>query len=122
MDKISLQQMEFFGYHGVIPEENRLGQRFVVDLDCHMDLVRAGSSDRVEDTVNYSELYKSVKEIVEGKPVQLIETLAAHIASAVLDGYTKVNEVTVRVTKPHPPFDIHFDGVYVEISRCRHSS
>lgn len=60
-----------------------------------------------------------VKKIVETKSFKLIEALAEHIASSVLDTYTVINAVTVKVTKPHPPFDIHFQGVTVELHRTR---
>lgn len=119
MDKMTLKGMQFFGYHGVIPEENKLGQRYGVELELSMDLEQAAIRDDLSLTVNYAELYALVKSIVEGPPSKLIEALAGRIASALLDTYTMINEVTVRVTKPHPPFDIHFDGVTVELRRKR---
>jgi dihydroneopterin aldolase len=119
MDRMLLKQMVFFGYHGVIPEENRLGQKYIVDLDLRLDLSRAAASDDVEDTVNYAEVHALVKGIVEGPAVKLIETLAGNIASAVLGTYTSIHEATVSVTKPNPPFDITFDGVTVELRRTR---
>ncbi|WP_270167127.1 dihydroneopterin aldolase [Paenibacillus sp. SYP-B4298] len=119
MDTMVLRGMQFFGYHGVFPEENKLGQRFGVELELDLDLRRAGESDDLEQTVNYAELHALVKQIVEGPPFKLIEALANEIASRVLDTYTIINEVAVRVTKPHPPFEIHFDGVVVELRRKR---
>jgi dihydroneopterin aldolase len=116
-----LSRMQFYGYHGVFPEENKLGQRFYVDLELSLDLSKAGQTDDLEQTVNYAEVYERVKRIVEGKPFRLIEALAENVASDVLHQYTSVNDVTVRVVKPHPPFDIHFDGVTVEINRKRAS-
>lgn len=119
MDRMLVKRMVFFGYHGVIPEENRLGQKYYVDLDMRLDLARAAATDDVADTVNYAEVHALVKEIVEGAPVKLIETLAQNIASAVLGTYTSIIETTVSVTKPNPPFDITFDGVTVELRRRR---
>lgn len=119
MDRLILRRMEFFGYHGVFPEENRLGQKFLVDLELSLDLSRSASSDDVKDTVNYADVYAMVKEIVEGPPVKLIETLAEKIASKVLGTYTIVYEAAVSVTKPHPPLDITFGGVTVELRRRR---
>lgn len=119
MDRMQLKRMVFFGYHGVIPEENRLGQKYYVDLDMRLDLDRAAKSDDVQDTVNYADVHSLVKEIVEGPHVKLIETLAHNIASAVLGTYTSIIEMTVSVTKPNPPFDITFDGVTVELRRRR---
>lgn len=119
MDRMTLRGMEFFGYHGVIPEENKLGQRFRVELELRLDLREAAARDDIEASANYAEVHALVKEVVEGPPCKLIEALAGRIATRVLDTYTMVNEATVRVTKPHPPFDIHFDGVVVELSRKR---
>ncbi|MBH5320672.1 dihydroneopterin aldolase [Paenibacillus sp. GSMTC-2017] len=119
MDHMIVKGMRFYGYHGVFPEENRLGQKFYVDLDLQMDLEKAAQSDDLNATINYAELHALTKEIVEGPPFKLIEALTGHIASRVLEAYTMINEVTVRVTKPNPPFDIHFDGVTIELRRKR---
>lgn len=119
LDTIELIGMRFFGYHGVFPEENRLGQQFIVDAILYMDLSEAGRADDLELTVNYAEVYRAIKQIVEGKPFRLIEALTECIAQALLDTYTKVEQITVRVTKPHPPFEAHFDGVATEMTRKR---
>ncbi|WP_410772315.1 dihydroneopterin aldolase [Fontibacillus sp. BL9] len=119
MDKMIIRRMEYFGYHGVFDEEQKLGQRFYVDLTLELDLRRAGQNDDLAETVNYAEVHELVKAIVEQKSFKLIEALAEHIASSVLDTYTMVDALTVGVTKPHPPFDIHFEGVTVELHRSR---
>ena len=65
-DKIHLSGMVFYGFHGVSPAEQEVGQRFVVDLEVHLDLRAAGLSDRLPDTASYTELYNVVKDILEG--------------------------------------------------------
>jgi dihydroneopterin aldolase len=119
MDKMSLHRMEYYGYHGVFEEERKLGQRYYIDLELELDLQAAGLTDDLTQTVNYAEVHVTVKNIVETKSFKLIEALGEHIASALLDTYTVINAVTVKVTKPHPPFDIHFQGVTVELRRTR---
>ena len=119
MDRMLVKGMQFYGYHGVFEEENRLGQKFGVDLELLLDLEKAATMDDLEATVNYAELHALTKKIVEGTPFKLIEALAGSIATQLLSAYTMINEVTVRVTKPNPPFDIHFDGVTVELRRKR---
>jgi 7,8-dihydroneopterin aldolase/epimerase/oxygenase len=119
MDKMIIKGMKFYGYHGVFPEENKLGQKYYVDIELDMDLEQAAVTDDLSRTVNYAEIHALAKTIVEGPPYKLIEALTGHIATRVLEVYTMVNEVTVRVTKPNPPFDIHFDGVTVELRRKR---
>jgi dihydroneopterin aldolase len=119
MDKLLLERMEFYGYHGVHAEENKLGQQFIADVELYLDLSAAGRSDELDRTINYALVYEQVREIVEGKPFRLIEALAEHIASALLAAYSPLQQVKVRVTKPNPPFPIHFRGVTVEIMRKR---
>jgi len=119
MDTIKLERIQLYGRHGVYPEENRLGQRFYISLELKLDLREAGMTDDLDRTVNYAEVYDVTKRIVEGEPFKLIEALAETIASRLLDTYAKIHEVTVRVVKPHPPFDIVFDGVTVEVTRNR---
>jgi 7,8-dihydroneopterin aldolase/epimerase/oxygenase len=119
MDKMSLHRMEFYAYHGVFEEENRLGQKFLVDIELHLDLAAAGRKDDLSLTVNYAELYEHIRLIVENDTFKLIESVAEAIASRVLQLYTMIEQLTVRVTKPNPPFRANFDGVTVEIHRRR---
>lgn len=119
MDKIYVNKMEFYGYHGVFPEENKLGQRFVVDLSVSLDLTRAGQTDQLEHSVNYGELYSVCQEIVEGKPAKLVETVAERIAGKILKDFPLVSEVTVKLIKPDPPIPGHYESVAIEITRRR---
>ncbi|MDT3428732.1 dihydroneopterin aldolase [Paenibacillus forsythiae] len=119
MDKMKLHRMEYYGYHGVFEEERKLGQRYYIDLELELDLSGAGRSDDLQQTVNYAEAHALVKNIVEQESYKLIEALGERIASVLLHTYTIINAVTVKVTKPHPPFDVHFQGVTVELRRTR---
>ncbi|MBC8080286.1 MAG: 2-amino-4-hydroxy-6-hydroxymethyldihydropteridine diphosphokinase [Gorillibacterium sp.] len=119
MDKMILSQMAFYGYHGVLPEENKLGQRFLADVELSLPLSRAGYMDDLEETVNYAELYERIKNIVENRTFKLIEAVAEHVAADLLEHYSILQEVMVRITKPNPPFNIHFEGASVEICRRR---
>jgi 7,8-dihydroneopterin aldolase/epimerase/oxygenase len=119
MDKIYVTRMQFYGYHGVFPEETRLGQRFMVDLVVDVDLKKAGQSDNLDESINYGELYQLCKDIVEGKPFKLVEAVAEEIASRCLGEYPKAQSVTVKVIKPDPPIQGHYESVAVEIMRSR---
>lgn len=120
MDKIFMNEMEFYGYHGVFPEETRLGQRFRVSAVIEMDLQPAGCSDELEKTVNYAQVYELCKEIVEGQPYKLIETVAERIAGAILDRFQMVHSTTIKIIKPNPPIPGIYESVAVEITRSRH--
>ena len=102
-DQILLEGMVFYGYHGVHEEEQRLGQRFVVDLEAACDLQPAAVSDDLGLSVSYSDLFRITRSIVEGTPQALIESVAEAIATAILEQYPAIAEVTVTVRKPEAP-------------------
>ena len=111
--------MSFFGYHGVHPEERKLGQRFIVDLQVYLDLRAPGRSDALKDTISYSELYGIAKAVMEGEPHSLLESVAETIAQQVLDSFS-AEAVNVRVEKPSPPIaGAVLKGASVEVYRAR---
>lgn len=119
MDKIFVHGMKFYGYHGAFPEENKLGQRFHADVTLELDTRLAGASDDLDYTVNYAKVYEAAKEILEGDPVKLVETLTARLAKVLLDRFEVIDACVVKVTKPDPPIPGHYDLVAVEIRRER---
>ena len=121
-DRIILEGMQFYGFHGVNAEERSLGQSYVVDLAVEMDLGIPGKSDRLEDTVSYTHLYRSVRKVLEGESKNLLEATAEAVASRILDEFP-VNAVQVRVKKPRPPIKGSFvENAVVEIYRVREQS
>ena len=115
-DVLRLRNMRFFAYHGVCPEENRLGQAFEVDLEILGDFAKAGLSDDLDDAVDYARVLALVEDVVVHRRFRLIEALAAAIAQGVGEALAPV-ELTVRVRKPHPPVATQFDGIEVELRR-----
>jgi dihydroneopterin aldolase len=101
-DSVFLEGMQFYAYHGVNPEEQALGQRFIVDVELAADLRAAGRTDDLARTISYSAVYKRVREIVEGPSSKLIEALAEDIANALLSNFP-AGAVTVTVRKPEAP-------------------
>jgi 7,8-dihydroneopterin aldolase/epimerase/oxygenase len=100
-DSIVLEGMVFHGWHGTLPAERELGQPFVVSVELRLDLRPAGRSDDLSQTVDYGQVHQRAKEIVEGPPVNLTETVAERIAAAVVEEFPAVEAVRVRVAKPH---------------------
>lgn len=120
MDYIHLNEMEFYGYHGALPEEKKLGQRFRVTVSLATNLQEAGRTDNLDKTVNYAEVYELCKMIVEGEPVKLIETIAEIIARGIMESFPdKVSGVRVILVKPDPPIPGHYASVSVDITRGR---
>ncbi|MFE1665807.1 dihydroneopterin aldolase [Microbacterium sp. P02] len=117
-DRIAVSGIRARGFHGVYPDERRDGQEFVVDVGMDLDTRRAAETDDVLDTVHYGEVTEAVAAVVSGDPVDLIETLAARIATAVL-AFQLVEAVTVTVHKPDAPIPVPFADVTVTIHRRR---
>ena len=115
-DRIRLTGLRVRGHHGVLPEERRDGQEFVVDVALRLDLRRAGLSDDLADTVHYGVLAERLAAVVEGEPVDLLETLATRLAEVCLqDGRVTGAEVTVH--KPAAPIPFTFGDVSVTVVR-----
>ena len=120
-DRIVLEGMQFYGFHGVNPEEQALGQSYLVDLAVELDLSQAGQSDRLDDTVSYTHLYRVVQSVMEGESRNLLETAAQAIADRVLAQFP-VDAVSVSVKKPRPPVrGSVIEHAMVEIYRRRQS-
>lgn len=115
-DRLMLQNMIFYGYHGVFAAEKELGQRLEVDVELQLDLRAAGVNDDLEATINYVEVYTVVKEIVEERAFNLMEAVAEEIADTLLGAYSLL-EVCVRIRKPQPPVGGTMDCFVVEIRR-----
>lgn len=117
-DEITLTGVRAFGYHGVYADEKRDGQEFVVDAALSMSLRRAAETDDVTDTVHYGELAERIVALVEGEPVDLLETLAQRIADDVLTD-ERVASVRITVHKPQAPIPVPFGDVAVTVWRSR---
>lgn len=107
-----------YGYHGVLESERAKGQEFLVDVDLSGRFGKAVGSDDLRHTVNYAEIAKRVVAVVEGEPVNLIETLAGRIGDACL-AHPLVDAAHVTVHKPSAPVGVPFRDVTVMLSRLR---
>ena len=114
MTTIELAGLEVFGYHGANEDERRDGQRFLYDLE--LEVGEVGSSDRIEDAVDYREVAACVREVSEGRAFHLLEALAAAVADALLDRFP-VTRVRVRVRKPDVRLPVEHAAATVERSR-----
>ena len=117
-DRIVLHNMVFQGRHGVLEREQRDVQPFQVDVELLMNLQPAAVDDDLAKSVDYSKVFDATRQIVESTSYRLLEALAEAIAHELLVGFP-VQEVGVRVRKPHAPIDGIFDYAGVEIWRRR---
>lgn len=119
LDRISLKGVRARGFHGVLDEERRDGQEFRVDVVLGvLSISKAARSDDLRHTVDYGGVARAVVEVIEGPPVNLIETLAVALAERCL-AFDFVRAVTVTVHKPQAPIPVPFDDVSVTITRAQ---
>lgn len=115
-DCIELRGLRAMGVHGALPEEQTRAQPFEVDLDVYMDLTRAGTSDDLDDTLDYGALCDATVRVVGTERFRLLEALAERIA-AVVGADERVERVVVTVRKLRPPVPVALDRVGVRITR-----
>ena len=113
-DKLVLTNMVFYGYHGAFDAEKELGQKFEVDLEIYTDLQNLG--DDTDYAFNYVDVYTVVKEIVEDREFNLVESLAEAISTQVLAMYD-IKKLVTRVRKHQVPVGGYLDYLEVEITR-----
>ena len=111
---ISLRNIRFYAFHGVMPQERRVGGDFLVNLRVGYPLEQAMQSDEVGDTLNYATLYAVVKtEMMQ--PSNLLEHVAGRIAEAIAERFPQVTSIDLALTKQNPPMGADCDGAGVEI-------
>ncbi|WP_244513671.1 dihydroneopterin aldolase [Devosia insulae] len=118
-DRVILKDLGFFGYHGVMPEEAVLGQRFFVDLVCGADLTEAGRSDDLEHSISYAEIYDVAKTAFEAQRFKLIEAVGQHIVDRLFEAFPAIRWIEVRVKKPSAPIAMVAGEAAIELHRHR---
>lgn len=120
-DVLRLKGIVFHARHGSLGPERELDQQFDVDLEIMGDFKHAAKSDSLKEAVDYRILHQTVKKVMEGPSRHLLETLAEEIAVELL-ALRKFEGVTVRVCKPHVPYNGILKGAEVEITRWQHEA
>ncbi len=99
---ISLEGLEFFAYHGFYEEEQKIGNRYSIDVQIVTDLSEASQTDKLKATVNYGEVYRIISEVMK-QPAKLLERIAQKIIEQVRRDYPQIESVEVSVSKFNPP-------------------
>lgn len=118
-DRIILRDLGFYGFHGLFAEEERLGQRFFVDLECGVDLTAPGETDAIGHTVSYADIYDVVKATFETKRTKLIEALGQNIVTALFERFGDINWIIIRIRKPEAPIAMVRGEAAIELHRAR---
>lgn len=119
MDRILIEELEVYAYHGVAQEEKRLGQLFLISLEISVDLETAARSGILGATINYAEVCNTVKAILQAEKYDLIETAALKIIEGVFRRFEPAQAVKVIVKKPWAPMGHHLKYAAVELERAR---
>ena len=119
MDIIRLRDLMIFPRLGVAEIEKEWVQKVSLDLELHLDLSEAASSDDVRRTVDYEKVYRRVREVSDARKFHLLESLAGEIASMVLREFGGVQRAVIRIRKANLPFDANLSCVEVEMERGR---
>jgi dihydroneopterin aldolase len=111
---IFLNEVQIRAYHGVLPQENEVGQDFVVSARCGVDITSAIEHDMIDVALDYGVLYRLIKEEM-AKTAQLVEHVAGRIANRVFTDFPQVTSLDLSITKLNPPFGGECKGAGVEI-------
>lgn len=120
LDRIRIRDLEVFANHGVLPEENALGQKFVVCADLYTDTRRAGKTDDLTDSVHYGEVSAFISLYLKKHTFKLLESAAEKLAEELLLKYQAVRRIRLEIKKPWAPIRQSLKTVSVEIIRGRH--
>ncbi len=120
-DRIFVSGLLIHAHHGVMAHEEKVGQRFVIDLELTTDLATASRSDKLADTVNYGAIVDTTTEVFTRRSYRLIEAAAGAVADAILAKFVKVSAVRITVRKPHAPIAAIFGDAGVTLTRSRNA-
>ena len=120
-DIIFIRGVVIHARHGVLEHESEVGQRFVIDLELDIDLSDSSRTDRLSDTVSYSNVVTTATSAFKDTNYYLLERAAGAVADAILAAFPRIRAVKVTVHKPHAPIAAIFEDVGVVLTRTRQS-
>ena len=118
-DTIFITGVVIHARHGVMEHETEVGQRFVIDLELYTDLSESSHTDRLADTVSYSNVVATATAAFKNTNYRLLERAAGAVADAILAAFARVRAVKITVHKPHAPIAAIFDDVGIMLTRSR---
>ena len=121
MDCIRIKKLEVFARHGAIPEENVLGQKFLISVNLYCSVRKAGQTDNLDCSVSYAQVAEFIKKRTEENTFRLIERLAEYLAQELLLAFPLVQKLDVEVEKPWAPVRLPLETVSVQITRGWHT-
>lgn len=120
LDKIHIKNLEVFGRHGLFPEENRLGQKFIINAVLYISTREAGLKDDLTKSIHYGEVSHFLTDYMTKHTFGLIEAVAEQMARAALIHFSAIQQITLEILKPWAPIGLPLESVSVEITRGWH--
>lgn len=111
---IFLKDIRCYAYHGVAPQENLIGNEYVIDLKLKVDISKAAQTDEVTDTVNYAEVHNVIKTEM-AIPSKLLEHAGGRIVQKLFETFPDIEEVELRLSKRNPPMGADIDAAGIEL-------
>ena len=122
MDKIQIKNLEIFANHGVFPEENKLGQKFVISATLYTSTRKAGKTDDLTASIHYGEVSQFITKFVQEHTWKLLETVVEQLAEAMLLNIPHLEKVELEIKKPWAPVGLPLETVSVSIERGWHTA
>lgn len=122
LDQIKIEGLEIFANHGVFPEENVLGQKFIVSATLYTDTRKAGKTDELTASIHYGEVSAFITEFVKSHTYKLLERVAEELVEDMLQKFDELEKVTLEIQKPWAPVGLPLKTVSVKISREWHTT
>ena len=115
---IRLEGMQFYAFHGVLPQENLVGANYYMDLKLKTDFTHAAETDRLEGTVSYADVHAAVKEEM-AIPSKLLEHVCQRIARRLFQDFPTIETLDIRLSKENPPMGASARSIGVEVHYVR---
>ena len=114
-----IDNLEVFANHGLFEEENKLGQKFIFDIECELNYKEAMISDEMTDSISYADIAEVVVKTATTNTFNLLERLAGEILKNIFTEFSQIENINLKINKPGAPIKYHFEkcGVEVKVSR-----
>ena len=114
-----IDNLEVFANHGLFEEENKLGQKFIFDIECELNYKNAMFSDEMTDSISYADIAEVVVKTATTNTFNLLERLAGEILQNIFTEFSQIENIKLKINKPGAPIKYHFEKCGVEVKTSR---
>ena len=114
-----IDNLEVFANHGLFEEENKLGQKFIFDIECELNYKKAMFSDEMSDSISYADIAEVVVKTATTNTFNLLERLAGEILKNIFTEFSQIENINLKINKPGAPIKYHFEKCGVEVKTSR---